>query len=462
MKTIIKIIPAIFPVIAQAQDLPNILVYLADDHGAEHSQPYGFDYVKTPNLMQLSSEGLVFDNAFVASPASGPSRAALMSGLMPARNGAEENHTSPSEDSQIMIKLLQENGYEVVAFGKVAHSIKQSQMCGFDKFLFKGVKNEQLPSLVQKYLNNRTSDKPLCIMVGDRRPHVSWTAEMDYNPSEAPLPSNIYDTPEAREHFSRYLTDITSLDASLGKIQKIVGEHFKGEDIMTVYTADHGAQWPLAKWNLYDRGIRVPMIIKWKNHIPEGVRTNAMVSWIDLLPTLIDVTGGSVPSTIDGKSFANILIDSEKSHRKELYTAHTADGTMNLYPMRSIRTERYKYIENLWSDCYHSNHSDIKRKDGAGAFWDSWDEAAKKDPEAAEFILRYYQRPPEELFDLEVDPLEQNNLADNPDYKNILIELKAKLAQWRQSQGDEIPNLPDTRYPLSGPTPYEVNQAINN
>ena len=132
---------------------------------------------------------------------------------------------------------------------------------------------------------------------------------------------------------------------------------------------------------------------------------------------------------------------------------------MNIFPIRSVRVGRYKYIHNLRPDAYHTNHSDLDRKDGAGAYWDSWDKAAKKDPNAAGILRRYYTRPEFELFDLENDPLELDNLADNPEYKSKLKQLKAELAKWTTAQGDEL--LPHREpYLTSEPVPV-VKQKMD-
>ena len=111
---------------------------------------------------------------------------------------------------------------------------------------------------------------------------------------------------------------------------------------------------------------------------------------------------------------------------------------MNIFPIRSIRIGKYKYIHNLCPDAYHTNHSDRYRKDGAGAYWNSWDAAAKQDPEAAGIVERYYKREEFEFFDLEKDPLELNNLAGNPEYAGKMEELKQELATWAKAQGDEL------------------------
>ena len=404
-------------------------------------------------MEKLAAEGMVFDQAFVASPACGPSRSALLSGLMPARNGAEPNHTMPRPETQIMVKLLQKQGYEVVAFGKVAHGRKHPQLVGFD--YWRDGRREQIAELVRNFFRSRTSDKPLCLMVGDHRPHVAWIKESSYGSEEVVLPRHFVDTKQTREHWARYLTDVTGMDTTMAEVDRMARKHFGTDDYLFMYTADHGAQWPFGKWNLYDAGVRTPMIFRWPGKIPAGVRTDAMVSWIDVMPTLIEFAGGRVPANIDGTSFANVLLGKSDKHRDVIYTTHSGDGIMNVYPIRALRTRRFKYIRNLRPDCYHSNHSDIHRRDGAGAYWDSWDEAAKSDPKAAAIVAKYYRRPPVEFYDLAKDPTEQNNLVGKPEYEMQIKKMSAMLDEWMKEQGDEQKVFREP-YPLSGPTPHVV------
>ena len=225
-----------------------------------------------------------------------------------------------------------------------------------------------------------------------------------------------------------------------------------GDDIVFVFSSDHGGQWPFGKWNLYDAGIRVPLVIAWKGNIAAGTRTHAMVSWIDLLPTLIDLVGGDVPEGIDGRSFANVLTESDREHRNEIFTTHSGDGVFNVYPIRSIRTKRFKYILNLLPEHLHTNHSDINRKEWAGAYWDSWDTVAATNPGAAAIVKRYFERPSEELYDVEADALEQDNLIASPEHSEIAKGLRERLESWMDEQGDQrtVFNEP---YPASGPRP---------
>ena len=163
----------------------------------------------------------------------------------------------------------------------------------------------------------------------------------------------------------------------MGRIFKFAEERF-GKNFIFLFTSDHGGQWPRGKWNLYDSGTRVPLVVSWPGKIAASKRTEAMVSWVDILPTLMDMAGCELPDQIDGKSFATVLTGHQQTHRDKIFTTQTGDGVMNIFPMRSVRTDKFKYIHNLRPDAYHTNHSDRLRKDGAGAYWDSWDQAAKK------------------------------------------------------------------------------------
>ncbi len=426
---------------------PHIVVFLTDDLGGDDTSVYGSKDVSTPNIERLAAMGMTFDSAFVASPACAPSRAALLTGLMPARNGAEANHTYPTRTVPYLTTIFRDLDYEIAAFGKVAHGNDKPEY-GFHHYSQPRV---GLAANVARYFEQRSSDRPLLLLVGDRRPHVPWTKQSVYQPHEISLPPYFIDTPETRLHRARYLSDITGLDTEIGKVMALASARL-GEDVAYVFTSDHGGQWPFGKWNLYDAGIRVPLIIAWKGRILAGQRTSAMVSWVDVLPTLIDLAGGTVPDHIDGRSFAEVLLGRESSHRELIFTTHSGDGVFNVYPIRSVRTRRYKYILNLLPDHIHTNHSDILRKDGAGAYWDSWDKAAESDPRAAEITGNYFERPREELYDLSRDRLEQVNLAEDSKYSDLIEALGAVLEDWMEEQGDRrtVFNEP---YPASGPRP---------
>ncbi len=425
---------------------PNIVVFISDDLGRLDTSIHGSKDARTPNLAKLAASGMTFDNAYVASPSCCPNRFSLLTGLMPARHGAHPNHSQPKPGTQFLLPLLKARGYHIASFGKVAHG--RNEMPGAD---FNSPPARGMSTNVQKHFANRKIDGPVCLLVGDHRPHVPWTKEMTYDPAKITLPPWFIDTRETREHWARYLTDVTGMDEELGRIRVFAKERF-GDDCVFLFTSDHGGQWHMGKWNLYDFGARIPLVVSWPGRIEAGVRSDAMVNWTDLLPTLLDAAGVRTTADIDGRSFKPVLLGEKTSHRDIIFTTHTGDGTMNVFPIRAVRMGRHKLIHNLRPDAWFTNHSDRLRKDGAGAFWDSWDEAARRDPEAKEVLSRYYTRPEWEFFDLENDPFEQRNLADEPDQQARIIRLKANLDKWTESQADELQPHRE-RYPRSQPLP---------
>lgn len=437
---------------AAKDNLPNIVLLLSDDLGRLETSVYGSAEVRTPTLERLASRGMVFDNAYVASPSCCPDRASLLTGLMPARHGAHPNHTFVKEGTRWLPPILKEMGYTIASFGKVQHNRRD-----FEGLDFHFTEDEDMSQDLERLIaSGELGDGPVCLMVGDRRPHVPWIKESIYDPDKVTLPVTFVDTPETREHWARYYSDITHMDAGMGRVLALVEKAF-GDDYICMFSSDHGGQWPLGKWNLYDSGARVPLIVSWPGNIPAGVRTGAMVSWVDLLPTLIDLAGGKVPTDIDGKSFAAVLTGKTDRHRDRIFTTHTGDTKFNIYPIRSVREGKFKYIHNLSPDAWHSNHSDLLQKDGAGAYWASWYAAAKTDPEAAAKVNAYHTRPEFELFDLEKDPLELNNLAYNPEYRDIVDAMRATLKKWTTAQGDDLKPHQDP-YPLSQPLPDLLTQ----
>ncbi|WP_439571878.1 sulfatase family protein [Sphingomonas sp.] len=422
------------------QRQPNIVVFLADDLGYRDTIPGGDRDARTPNLAKLAAEGLSFDQAFVASPACAPSRAALLTGLMPARNGAEANHDKARDDIRKLPAYLQAQGYQVVAFGKVAH-YKHTKDYGFDHFAHDTFHDpEGVPAAIA-WLKARTDTRPLAIFIGSNWPHVPWPeSSAGFDPAAIKLPPKSIDTPQTREARARYHAAVARMDKELGKTLAAVDATL-GKESLVLFSSDHGAQWPFGKWNLYDTGTRTPLIVRWPGRVQPGGRTSAMVSWVDILPTLVEVAGGKPSAELDGQSFAAALrSDGQFSGRTEIFTTHNNDVNVNVFPMRSVRTARWKYIVNLRPDYTYTTHIDQwAGRLGSGAYFPSWRRAAQADPKAKAIVDAYYARPAEELYDLDADPDETRNLATDPRHKAVMIKLRARLSDWRRAQGDDHP-----------------------
>lgn len=424
----------------QAPERPDIVVFLADDLGYLDTTPTGDRDARTPNLAKLASQGLSFDHAFVASPACAPSRAALLTGLMPARNGAEANHDKARDDVRKLPAYLQAQGYQVVAFGKVAH-YRHTKDYGFDHFAHDTFHDpEGVPAAI-RWLEKRKDPRPLAIFVGSNWPHVPWPDSSEgFDSAALTLPPKSIETAETREARARYYAAVARMDKELGDTLA-AADRVLGKDSLVLFSSDHGAQWPFGKWNLYDTGTRTPLMVRWPGHVEPGSRTAAMVSWVDILPTLVEVAGGKEPAGLDGESFAAALRpDSHFEGRQEIFTTHNNDVSVNVYPMRSVRTERWKYIVNLRPETTYTTHIDQwASRLGSGAYFPSWRIAAESEPEAKAIVDAYYKRPAEELYDLASDPNEAHNLAADPQYAQVMADLRARLSDWRDEQGDDHP-----------------------
>ncbi len=420
---------------AEAQRPPDIVVYLADDLSAADLSLYGGTNIQTPAIDQLAADGMTFDRGFVASPSCAVSRAALLTGLMPARNGAEENHSYPRKDVLRLPQVLNELGYQTAAFGKVAH-LRSAPDYHFDVNDLK----QNIPELqvtVKEFLENRTDKRPLALFVGVSDPHVPWPSESTVDPETMSLPPQLLDTPRTRVQRSRYLQEVKDLDAYLGELRELTDKHMS-KDKLFVFSSDHGAQFPFGKWTLYDEGIRMPLIVAREGKIKAGARTDAMVSWVDILPTLIDISGGDVPKNLDGRSFAAVLDGTSDSHRNRIFTTHSGDLKMNVYLSRSIRTDRYKLIWNPHPEFAFTSYIDLLLRETSGDYFKQWMTAAKTDEHAAKVLARYYGRPEYELFDLKQDPHELTNLAGDPKLADVQQDLLSELKSWIEEQDDQL------------------------
>ena len=450
---------------AEKKARPNIVVFLTDDHSQLDLSPYGERGIRTPNMQRLADNGLTFTQGFVASPSCAPSRAALLTGMMPARNGAEANHAKARAEIKKWPAYFQELGYEVVAFGKVSH-YKHTADYGFDYFAHDTFHDhEGIPAAVE-FLKKRNSAsaKPLCIFVGSNWPHVPWPEKAEgYDPKTISLPAGSVDTPVTREWRARYAAAVTRADDDLGKIYD-AARLTLGEKTLFLFSSDHGAQWPFGKWNLYDAGIRVPLIVSWPGVVKSGTRTDAMASWVDFLPTLVEAAGGKTPKKIDGESFLRVLRGKEEEHRDRIFTTHSGDGHFNIYPSRSVRTERWKFILNLHPEYAFTTHIDLPVNLGQRAYFATWENVAKTNAEAAAIVKRYHARPAEELYDLENDPHEQQNLANDPRHSSRVKKMRKELEKWMREQGDErkVYNEPRLLSDLSsyGPDAKPVGNAL--
>ena len=428
------------PLHAAKESPPDIVVFIADDHGYQDNSVTGSKQFPTPALERLAHDGMTLTHGFVASPACAPSRAAFLTGLMPTRNGSMVNHQPPRPEVKKLPAYLHELGYEVVAIGKVAH-YKQVRDYGFDFTSHDAFHDDQCIDAAVDFLQERKSDKPLCLLVGTNWPHVPWPKANESSAAAGKtatitVPPTHVDTPATRQWRARYAAAIDRFDHDLTRVYDTVYKQL-GQNTLFIEFSDHGAQWPFGKWNLYDAGTRTNVFAVWPGKIKPGSQSPALVSLVDILPTLIEAAGGTPPTDLDGQSLLPLLTGHQSSFRDAIFTTHSADGKMNEYPIRSVRTSRWKYIRNLQPEAVHHTHIDLAKPVDGREYWDSWVARAKTDPAAKAIVNRYHHRPAEELYDLNADPDEQRNLAADPQHAQTINDLRAALDKWMREQGDD-------------------------
>jgi uncharacterized sulfatase len=451
---------------ARSSARPHVVLFMADDHTWHDCGPYGAKDVRTPNLDRLAGEGMRFDRAFAASPTCTPSRSAIYTGLYPFRNGAHANHSWINEGVRTLPDHFKQLGYRVVLAGKT--HIGPREQFGFEYLKGSNVmppgKDHVLwtdldTAVVDRLLAEHDKRQPLCLLVCSHSPHVYWPENDGYDPATIDLPPYLVDTPETRAMRARYYTDVTWMDKQLGEVLASLSRHgydaaAGGADTLMIYTADQGAQWPFAKWTLYDAGVKTPLVVRWAGRVKPGSTSDAMVTLVDLLPTMLEAAGGTPPHDFDGKSFLPVALGKADAHRDAVFATNTGDGQMNRSPMRCVRTNRYKYILNLAPETPFKTHISHAGEDDGVVYWRSWEKLAGTNADAREHVERYQHRPPEELYDVVDDPFEQRNLANGPAHAAELQRLRGLLRDWRVQQGEDLKTVATPEDARSGKLPY--------
>ena len=422
----------------EKQNRPNIILFISDDHGWADSGAYGDAHIKTPNIDRLADGSMRFTHAFAASPLCSPSRCVIETGLMPHRNGGHKFGTPIKPNIKTMPEYFKPMGYYTAHIGKFHHTPAA-------QFPYDYVHRNEKQTI--EFLDTYDEGKPLLLIVCTHPPHTPWIKNSAYDPSKITLPPNFVDTPQTRVDRANYYSDVTLMDSILGEVLDAVARNGMKDDTLFVYTSDQGANWPFAKWCVYDGGLRVPFIARWPGKTAPGSVTDAMICLADLLPTFIDAAGGRTPEDIDGQSLVAVLKQERTEHRKAVYGAHTGNdnggpGIANHCPARTIRTTTHRYILNLSPDTTFTTHiTGCKSGPHYLPHWNSWVERAKTDAQAKVIVERYQHRPGEELYDLRNDPFEMNNLAAAPEQAELLKSLRKQLVKWCNTQGDLLDPL---------------------
>jgi len=416
----------------------NVLLLVSDDHGLELGC-YGHPVVKTPNLDRLAAEGVRFANAFATVASCSASRSVIYTGLHNHANGQYgHQHDGHNFHTHAHVRslpgLLKARGYRAGIIGKV--HVQPPSVYPFEVI---GVGARNLPAIAKAAREFLTAepDKPFLLVVGFSDPHRSREGFGDesepkglsvpsYRPEDVIVPHYLPDTPTVRQELVSYYRAVSRLDAGVGLVLKALKDAGAAASTLVLYVSDNGPAFPGAKTTLYDPGIHLPLIVRSPTLKRTGLVNPAMISWVDLVPTILEWTGTTAPPELQGRSFMGILDRENPTGWDTIYASHTFHEVTMYYPMRAIRTREYKYILNLAHKLDYPFASDLHASP-------TWQEvlASRGTKLGVRTVEAYVHRPREELYHLPTDPDEVKNLVGDPAHQKALEAFRAQLKDWQ-------------------------------
>lgn len=408
----------------------NIVVVICHDLG-QHLGCYGVPDVRSRNIDAFAASGIRFENSFCTAPQCSPSRAALWTGRFPHANGVVglthagfANDLNP--DEKHLAQILRDAGYDTHLFG-IQHEARSAERCGYEHIHPGGHCGKVACDFAEFVAHRKGDDRPIFAQVGFSEPHRPFPHD-DVEPlpkENLTVPSYLPDIPEVREDLSDIEASIVSVDKAFGRIVESIRSSKISKNTIILFTADHGIAFPHAKMTLYDPGIEVALILTLPG-AAAGTVHQEMISNVDVVPFLLDLLGLPLPPNLHGRSFSSLITDQEYTPNEAIF----AEKTYHTYydPMRTIRTSRWKLIANFefapWQETSPDYFTNAK----------GYVEVSKA--LNVPYDIQYH--PPFELYDLQTDPHEQQNLASSPEHRDTRDDLIRSLRKWMENTNDPL------------------------
>jgi uncharacterized sulfatase len=444
---------------------PNILLAVADDWSWPHAGAYGCRFVKTPAFDRIAREGVLFRNAFCASPGCSPSRAAILTGRHTWELEEAGTHASSfPRKFAVFGDLLEASGYQVGCTGKgwgpgnYRASGRDRNPAGpeyndlrLPSVPYKGVANTDYCGNFRQFLRRKPEDKPFCYWYGGKEPHRPFEKGAGLRAGkklgDVEVPPFLPDVQEVRSDLLDYAVEVEWFDAQLGKMLRLLEEAGELENTLVVVASDNGMAFPRAKANCYEYGTHVPLAVRWPARVSGSRVVEDLVSYVDLAPTFLEAAGLEPPANMIGKSLLALLLSGKQGRidpsRDRAFTArerHSSSRPGNLgYPIRALRTGEFLYLRNFTPQRWPAGDPQ-----GEEGYYDI-DESPSKafllrhrtsDEYGRYFRLAVGKRPAEELYDVKKDPGNLVNLAERPEYAEARKRLQAELDLYLTKTGD--------------------------
>jgi len=434
---------------------PNIVLFVSDDHGTDALGCYGNPVIETPHIDFLADRGVRFTNAFCTSASCAASRSVILTGKYGHATGSyghvhDYHHFSTFDTVKSLPVFLQEAGYVTARVGK--YHLAPESVYHFDEIV------EADPRNTVEMANNcshiLSSETPFFLYFCPDDPHRGspFTPEqwfepnsfgnksggyegvyaMKYSADSVIVPPFLPDSEECRRELAEYYQSVSRMDQGLGRMIKLLDESGNLDNTIIIYISDNGIAFPGAKTTLYDPGMRLPCVIRDPFCEHSGIVNNAMITWADLTPTILDMAGiDFIANDFHGRSFYDVLGEEEPPGWDEVYASHTFHEITMYYPMRVVRNRNYKLIWNIAGCIEYPFASDL---------WASstWQGIVRRDSKyyGKRLVEDYLNRPEFELYDLKADPDEIDNLVFEAGYQDVLESMKEQLRAFQRNTSD--------------------------
>jgi N-sulfoglucosamine sulfohydrolase len=410
-----------------AAERPNIIWIVGEDMGPELGC-YGDANARTPNLDRMAREGIRFSKAFTHAPVCAPSRSGLITGRYPTSIGTHHMRSKLLKPPRLFTEELREAGYFVAwpgktdfnfnvpatAFDSTKPWLQNPPKQPFFGFMNLGVSHEsQIRSSVEVFQRNTAKLKQ----------------EDRHDPAKMVVPPYHPDAPEVRRDLANYYDLCTAVDYQAGEVLRRLEDTGLATNSIVIFFGDHGRGLPRSKRWVYDSGTRVPVIVWAPGRFKPEVRED-LVSFIDFPATVLALAGVDVPKSYDGQVF---LGGKRATDRKYVYAARDRmDETFDR--IRSVRDARFRYVRNFNPELPYAQRISYMEEMPTMQVWRKWNEEGKLT--GAQKLFFAATKPKEELYDTEADPYEVKNLADAPEHRAKMAELRGELDRWMQTTGD--------------------------
>jgi N-sulfoglucosamine sulfohydrolase len=412
-----------------ATDPPNILWITSEDNSA-FLGCYGDEFATTPTLDKLATEGILYENAFANAPVCAPARSTIITGMYPPSMGTQNMRSvyPIPESIRFFPQYLREAGYYCTNNSKEDYNMPKPE----------GVWDE---SSNKAHYKNRAEGQPFFAIFNFTVSHESSIHKsiandsLRHDPAKVKLPPYHPDTPEMRHDWAQYYDKIEDLDGMVAQVLQELEDAGLAENTIVAYYSDHGGVIARSKRFVYESGTRVPMIWRFPKkytHLAPGNpghRTDRLVSFVDLAPTILSLAGIPVPEYMQGKAF---LGEQQTEPRKYV---HLFRGRMDerIDNVRAVRDKQYRYIKNYMPHRIYGQYIEyLWRAPSCRSWEEAWLYGNCNEIQSA----FWKEKPAEELYDVSADPWEVNNLADDPAYAEIMDRLRAENDRWMKEIKD--------------------------